>query len=85
MLTVRHVAPNGTERVFEVVEVLKMLEPNPNPQTNDDVERTVIAGVDSSNTHHMIVDGSVYVMNSSGKTVAVYGLTLGNAGAGQTR
>ncbi len=82
MLTIRQVLPNGTERVFEVVEALKMFEPNPTPCTNDDTHLTVIAGVDSSNVHHMLSEGSVYVMNSAGKTVAVYGLTLGSVGAG---
>lgn len=75
MLTVKHIDPNGKETVFPALEVV--YDPHhfgavaaPEGQGYIWYEAPQGAGV-----NHRLEDGTVYVMNAAGATVARYGLS----------
>lgn len=77
-------APSDTfnERILEAKEVYTRWEYIEPALVNPPMPSQVVVVIDSNDTHHEILNGFVYVMNTHGKTVAAYilGERMGEVG-----
>lgn len=71
MLTIKNLLPYGHEEGFEI----KTWALGYNPNGHDSDNRAVFGELENGETR-MCTQGDVYVMNSNGKTVAVYHLSF---------
>lgn len=72
MLTVRIIEPVGHERVFEV----RCVSAQPaNTQTNEDKRIEKVFLERDAGLLEVVDQGTIYVMNGNGKTVATYHLS----------
>ena len=87
MLTLKNVLPDGSEHIIEVHSSTLEKQDNLNydPHIHSDVEGEseynrrylpVVTGLLDNGVTYMCTEGTVYVMNSSGKTVANYSLMM---------
>ena len=71
MLTVKHITPRNHECIYMAERVL--FQPEILSDTDDAAPATVWH-TDKAGQTHPITDGSVYIMNDAGSTVAKYSL-----------
>lgn len=76
MLTVKHITPNYEQSIRLAYEVRFASEPKPEEdrKTNEDTHRHLVYADLVGVGTHRYEDGTVYVMNDNGATVAKYDL-----------
>lgn len=79
MLTIKHIAPDGVEFMAEVLTAEYQPRRNPFPAALPHIAQVIATGLlERSGGQQVFCEGTVYIMNDKGRTIATYRLSEDN-------